>query len=124
LILLFQKGKKNKISFITFLIKNIFPLLNHFPCYNNEEFNTTKTMEESYYNMSNNDKGILKTFRRINIIKYLIQTITYKRRNMNDNESILINECRKKILNEIKLSDISCQKTNDFNFLNKNEQTH
>ena len=42
---------------------------------------------------------------------------------MNDNECLLINECRKKILNEINiiLSDISHQKTNEFNFLNKND---
>ena len=117
LILLFQKGKKNKISFITFLIKNIFPLLNHFPCYNNEEFNTTKTMEESYYNMSNNDKGILKTFRRINIIKYLIQTITYKRRNMNEDEIFLVEKCRKKIIYIINksLKEISLRIINDIN---------
>jgi hypothetical protein len=137
LLLQFQNGKKHKISFIKYLIKYVFPLLNYYhycislPAHiNSNEDLENYTMKEKkdvlrkYNNRANAFQSFFESFRYINIITSLMHSITYKRRNMNDNESILINECRKKILNEIKLSDISRQKTNDFNFLNKNEQTH
>ena len=43
---------------------------------------------------------------------------------MTENELLLINEVRKKILNEINLilQDISSQKNSEFNFFNKNDE--
>ena len=136
LLLQFQNGKKHKISFIKYMIKYIFPLLNYYhycislPAHidNNETLENITIKEKKdvlrkYNNRANSFQSFFESFRYINIITSLMHSITYKRRNMNDNECILINECRKKILNEINiiLSDISHQKTNDFNFLNKND---
>ena len=136
LILQFQNGKKHKLSFIKYMIKYIFPILNYYhycislPAHinNNEELENITLKEKKdvirkYNNRANSFQSFFESFRYINIITSLIHSMTYKRRNMNDNECLLINECRKKILNEINiiLSDISHQKANEFNFLNKND---
>ena len=136
LLLQFQNGKKHKISFIKYLIKYIFPLLNFYhycislPAHinSNEELENIiikekKDVLRNYNNRPNSFQSFFESFRNINIISSLIHTMTYRRRNMNEKENLLIKDCRKKILNEINLilSDISHQKTNEFNFLNKND---
>ena len=118
------------------MIKNIFPLLNYYhnciswPNYvnNTEELENITIKEKQdvtrcYNNRPNSFQSFFESFRNINIISSLIHSITYKRRNMNDNDIYLINECRKKILNEINiiLQEISSQKIDEFNFINKND---
>ena len=137
LLLQFTCGKRHKMNFIKYLIKHIFPLLNYYhncvswPGYlNNIEDLENITMKEKqdvikcYNTRANSFQSFFESFRNINLISSLIYSITYKRRNMNENEILLINETRKKILNEINLilQDISQQKNNDFNFLNKNDE--
>ena len=62
-----------------------------------------------YNTKANSFQSFFESFRNINIITSLIHSMTYKRRNMTENELLLINEVRKKILNEINLilQDIS-----------------
>ena len=139
LLLQFQNGKKHKISFIKYLIKYIFPLLNYYhycislPAHikNNEELvnNTTKEKKDvlrKYNNRANSFQSLLESFRYNNIITSLIHSLTYKRRNMANDEYLLVNECRKKILNEINLilNEIVIQKNNDFNFLTKIDELY
>ena len=59
----------------------------------------------------------MESFRYINIVISLIQSITYKKRNMNDDEIFLLNKSRKKLLFEINnsLSEIITKKIKDFN---------
>ena len=136
LLIQFQNGKKHKISFIKYLIKYIFPLLNYYhycislPAHikNIEDLENIilkekKDVLRKYNNRANSFQSFFESFRYINIITSLMHSMTYKRRNMNENENLLINECRKKILNEINLilSDIAHQKINEFNFLNKDD---
>ena len=137
LLFQFQNGKKHKISFIKYLIKYVFPLLNYYhycvslPAHirNNEELvniilKEKKDTLRKYNNRANSFQSLFESFRYINLITSLVHSMAYKRRNMNEDECLLINECRKKILNEINLIlvDIANQKTNDFNFLNKNDE--
>ena len=136
LILQFQQGKRHKMTFIKYLIKHIFPLLNYYhnciswPGYvnNSDELENITIKEKQdvtrcYNTKANSFQSFFESFRNINIISSLIHTITYRRRNMNENEILLINECRKKILNEVNLiiQDISQQKISEFNFTNKND---
>ena len=137
IIIQFQYGKRHKMNFIKYMIKNIFPLLNYYhnciswPNYvnNTEELENITIKEKQdvtrcYNNRPNSFQSFFESFRNINIISSLIHSITYKRRNMNDNDIYLINECRKKILNEINiiLQEISSQKIDEFNFINKNDE--
>ena len=139
LLLQFQNGKKHKISFIKYLIKYIFPILNYYhycvslPAHirNNEELVNVTIKEKKdalrkYNNRANSFQSLFESFRYINIITSLIRSLTYKRRNMTNDEYLLINECRKKILNEINLilNDIANQKSNDFNFLIKIDELY
>ena len=137
LLLQFQSGKSHKISFIKYLIKYVFPLLNYYhycislPAHikNNEQLENIilkekKDVLRNYNNRPNSFQSFFESFRYINIICSLMHSMTYKRRNMNENECLLINECRKKIINEVNLilSDISHQKNNEFNFLQKSDE--
>ena len=137
LLLQFQHGKRHKMNFIKYLIRYIFPLFNYYhnciswPGYiNNSEELENITMKEKQditrccNTKANSFMSFFESFRNINIITALTQTMTYKKRNMNENELLLVNECRKKILNEINLilQDISQQKNNEFNFINKNDE--
>ena len=139
LLLQFQNGKKHKISFIKYLIKYVFPLLNYYhycislPAHiNNVEeleniiFKEKNDVLRKYNNRANSFQSFFESFRYINIIASLIHSMAYKRRNMNESEIFLVNECRKKILNEINLilSEIAHQKMNEFNFLNKNDELY
>ena len=137
ILLQFQSGKSHKISFIKYLIKYVFPLLNYYhycislPAHinNNEQLENIilkekKDVLRNYNNRPNSFQSFFESFRYLNIICSLMHSMTYKRRNMNENECLLINECRKKIINEINLilADISHQKNNEFNFLQKNDE--
>ena len=125
-------------NFIKYLIKNIFPLLNycHFciswPAHvlyrhdlNNNYSKERKNSLRCYNNNPNSFHSYLEYFRYVNIIASIIHSITFKRRNMNDNEIELIKACRKKILGEINtiLNDINenLQIKNEFDLLYKND---
>ena len=107
----FHNGKRHKINFFNFLIKNIIPALNYFHYYvvlpphvnNNEELIEIFSKEKNdtlrkYGYKANSYMSFMESFRYINIIISLIQSLTYKKRNMNDDEIFLLNKCRKKLL--------------------------
>ena len=134
----FHNGKKHKVSFCNFLVKNILPVLNYYhycvvlpPHVNNNEelieiFSKEKndTMRK-YGTRANSYMSFMESFRNINIIAALIQSMTYKKRNMNEDEIFLMNKFRKKLLYEINntLSEIMTKKMKDFNSLQNNSYT-
>ena len=104
LLFFFQKRKEQKTSFINLLIKNIIPTLidikwnisnKSFEDINN---NNNKNDDNNNYLLTNSEMGIIESLKNYNIIKALIHAMTYRRRNMNEDEIFLIKRCRKKIL--------------------------
>ena len=121
LVLTFHKGKRHKINFIDFLIKKILPLLNYDPynIYNNylEEINDSDKVVKNPNYLNDKDKIMMDSFRKGNIIKKLIHSMTYRRRNMNEDEIFLMKKIRKKLLFAIddSLKEINTKFINDFN---------
>ena len=139
--LLLKYNIDNKINFIKYLISQIFPLLNHYhysivwPDHVNSkddlENNITKERKDAirrYNNKANSFQSFFESLRNVNIIASIIHSITYKRRNMNNNELYLINQCRKNILYEIDLifKDIDKNQNvlDEFNFVYKNDELY
>ena len=135
LILNYKIGEKNKKSFIHFLITKIIPTLNYYhSCF---LLNDSEKYEKIYQNLQhftckkkylcipNSNFGSFEAYRYIYIIRYLIHSMTYKKRNMNEDDIILIKKCRKKILYEIdnSLKKISERDIKDFNNI-KNLNDH
>ena len=135
-IYLLLEYKKEKINFIKYLIKNTFYTLYFYhyciswPHYVNHkselENNTTKERKDilrQYNNNPNSFHSFFESFRNINIIISIIHSITYKRRNMNNIEIILINQVRKIILEEINLilNEINENKNYEFNLMYIND---
>ena len=133
----FYNGKKHKTSFFNFIIRNIIPVLNYYhyhvilPAHvnNNEELIDIISREKNdtlrkYGNRANSYMSFMESFRYMNIITSLVQSMTYKKRNMNDDENLLLNKCRKKILFELNssLAEIT-KKIKDFNSLHNNPHT-
>ena len=129
------------MNFIKYLIREIFPLLNYYHyciswpehvCHKEDlENNFTKEKKEvlrQYNTKANSFQSFFESFRNINIIASIIHSITYKRRNMDNEEINLINQCRKEILEEINkiLEDIDKTQNdlNEFNFLLKNDELY
>ena len=133
----FHNGKKHKTSFFNFIIRNIIPVLNYYHYHvilpphvnSNEELIDIVNREKNdslrkYGNRANSYMSFMESFRYINIITSLIQSMTYKKRNMNDDEIFILNKCRKKILYELNSSLIEItKKIKDFNSLNNNPHT-
>ena len=134
-------GDENKINFIKYLFNQIFPILNHYHyciawpeyvCHKEDlENNVIKEKQDilrQYNNKANSFQSIMENFRNNNIIVSLIHSISYKRRNMNDNEISLINQTRLMILKEINtiLNDIvkDSNDLNDFDFLLQNNELY
>ena len=135
--------KKNttQMNFLKYLIRDIFPLLNYYHyciswpehvCHKEDlENNFTKEKKEvlrQYNTKANSFQSFFESFRNINIIASITHSITYKRRNMDNDEINLINQCRKEILDEINiiLKDIDKAQNdlNEFNFLLKNNELY
>ena len=132
LILKFHKGTETKSSFIKIMLGKIFFVMNYFHFSN--EFTIEYDNYEQLMNIIKNDFNIfikefenqnksfinlMETSRNINIMIPLIHVMTYKKWNMNENEILLVNKCRRKIINEINLSLIEIINKNikDFNTL-------
>ena len=130
-----------QMNFIKYLIREIFPLLNYYHycvswpehvCHKEDlENNFTKEKKEvlrQYNTKANSFQSFFESFRNINIIASIIHSITYKRRNMDNEEINLINQCRKEILEEINIILKDIDKTqndlNEFNFLLKNDELY
>ena len=133
----FHNGKKHKTSFFNFIIRNIIPVLNYYhyhvilPAHvnSNEELIDIVSREKNdtlrkYGNRANSYMSFMESFRYMNIITSLVQSMTYKKRNMNDDENLLLNKCRKKLLFELNssLAEIT-KKIKDFNSLHNNPHT-
>ena len=133
----FHNGKKHKISFVNFIIRNIIPVLNYYhyhvilPAHvnSNEELIDIINKEKNdslrkYGNRANSYMSFMESFRYINIITSFVQSMTYKKRNMNDDEIFLLNKCRKKILFELNssLAEIT-KKIKDFNSMRNDPHT-
>ena len=139
LLFLFNYKENPENNFIKYLIKKIFPILNYYHfCISwpnhitykedldNNFLKERKNSLRCYNNTPNSYQSYFEYFRNVNIIASIIHSITYKRRNMNEIELMLINECRNKILNEINLILIDVDekqkiKNDDFDLLNKND---
>ena len=121
LMLTFHKGKIHKISFIDFLVKKILPLLNYdsYNIYNNylEEINDSDKVVKNTNYINDKEQIMMECVRKINIIKNLIHSMTYRRRNMNEDEIFLMKKIRKKLLSSINdsLKEISTKYINEFN---------
>ena len=134
----FHNGKKHKVSFCNFLVRNVLPVLNYYhycvvmPPHvnNNEELIDIFAKEKNdtlrkYGSRANSFMSFMESFRYINIIVSLVQSMTYKKRNMNEDEIFLMNKFRKKLLFELNncLSEIMTKKMKDFNSLQNNSCT-
>ena len=114
LIVLKYHKQKQKISFISFLIRNVCYVLNYYhkaivcPDYisSNSEMLSQLTRERDEATRRtlsevNSHQSVFEAQRNSNIISYLLHAFCYKRRNMNEEETYLISKARKKVLNEI-----------------------
>jgi len=97
--------QKKPLSFISFLLKEVFYVMNFYnTCDKNENKSQLfkENKESKYFGFEPNTQlSIFEAFRSHNIISHLILSLTFKRRNMNSNEILLINKLRRKILNEL-----------------------
>ena len=97
--------KKNPTSFISFLIKNVFFVMNFYNTCDKIDSKTSYFRDNKdikYFGYEPNTQlSIFEAFRMHNIISHLILSLTFKRRNMNSNEIFLISKVRKKVLNEL-----------------------
>ena len=103
---------QNKVSFISFLIRRVFYVLNFYRnCQvqenNKEPFDTlVKDKDDVLRKLgyeANSYQAALEAFRNHNIICFFMHAMCYKRRNMSSSDVFLINKCRKKIFKEIDL---------------------
>ena len=122
-----------EINFIKYLINTIFPLMNYYYyCISWPEHvsskedlvnNNTKERKDilrAFNNYPNSYHSFLESFRNNNIIISLIHSLTYKKRNMIEEELNLINRCRKEILDEINIILNDINEKNNFNLLYQN----
>ena len=96
---------KKPVSFITFLMKNVFYVMNFYNTCDKIDSKTSlskENKENKYFGYEPNTQlSIFEAFRSHNIISHLILSLAFKRRNMNSNEIFLISKVRKKIMTEL-----------------------
>ena len=134
-IVLKYHKQKQKISFLNFLIRNVFFTLSYYkntivcPEHINSDNDMldvlAKEKDESTKRIGSNPnshQSVMEALRNSNIVTYIMQSLCYKRRNMNEDELFLIQKTRKKILSEINslISEISSKKLFDFSAVNPN----
>ena len=116
-----HKGKGHNISFTTFLVKHVFPLLNYSYLYlYKNSFEEEEFLDNNIF-VKDSDMGIMESFRNTNIIKKIVQSMTYRKRIMNKEEIFIMKKFRKKFLSTISdsLKEISTKNLKDFNLNQK-----
>ena len=104
LLFFFQKRKEQKINLINLLVNNIIPILIDINwnisnnSFENINYNNNKNDDNNNYLLTESEMGVIESLKNYNIIKALIHAMTYRRRNMNEDEIFLIKKCRKKMI--------------------------
>ena len=100
--------KQNSTSFISFLLRDVFFVLNFYKncSYSKDSTEFQKARKDLIRKMGfepNSHSAVLEAFRNSNIINFLLNSLCLRRRNMNKDENFLLQNSRKKILKEIDL---------------------
>jgi hypothetical protein len=110
-----NENKKDSVSFISFLVRNVFHIMNYFKMSTNTKDNTDTVIKDKdnfkkkLTFEANSNLSVFEAYRNYNIISYFLHALCYRRRNMSSNDIFLVNTVRRKIIKELDslLKDLS-----------------